>query len=154
MPGHWLTGLPTAVSLKPHTQQRVTIRIVPPPGLADGEYYARIVTLVRPPTVQTKAVPKDTKTIYKLPVIGEMPPRLQEAARVFYHHGTVRMGIAVGTVTTGINALPTDRSPELADDWIHIPFHLTGNAHFEGVVRQVECVPSGDVSRWSAASSV
>lgn len=132
--GHWLSGLPSSITLKPHAQRRVTVHITPPTGLADGEYYARVVAVVRPPD-RHKDAAKDTKTVYKLPIIGELPPRLQETARIFYRQGAVHMGLAVPTVTTGIGAIPLAQSPQLMDDWIHVPFHLTGNAHFEGVIR-------------------
>ena len=133
--GRWISGLPTHVALQAHQTQRVTMRIDPPANLPAGEYFARVVTIVRPP-MQKRGVSKDTKAVYQLPVKrSDGLPSLRDSVRVFYRQGTLKLGIAIDHPTTGIGQQPAGADLELKDDWVHVPFRLTGNMHFEGQIK-------------------
>lgn len=129
----WIPGLPLHVQLKPHETRRLPIRIVPPAGLAAGEYAARIVTRVGVSPGAKHA--QDTRQQYMLPMKTGMPFVLRDSVRVFYRQGPLRLGLAVQGANTGIGHWPPYSSPVLRDDWVRLPVHLTGNVHFEGELR-------------------
>lgn len=129
--GRWLSGVPTHVVLHPHERQRVTLRIDPPPGVADGEYYARIVTLSG---IRQRRDPsqRDTRAVYVFPFKGKAPPPLRDSVRVFYRQGQQTMGLAIRYATAQI-----DTTSPWSDVGAHplrilLRVHLTGTAHFEG----------------------
>ena len=136
--GRWLSGVPTHLVLQPHERKQVILRVTPPAGLPDGEYYARIVTIVRPKRQHTPTLQKDTKTIYTLPVHGVVTvPPVRDSVRVYYRQGPQTMGMTV----EGRGAIDTTREGNdsaYARNVGHNPLrnlvrvHLTGTAHFEG----------------------
>ena len=132
----WIAGVPTHLTLKPRETQRVTLRIVPPAHLPAGEYYMRLVTIVRPPQPPKRGISQDTRQVYHLPAGATTGiPELRDSVRVFYRTGPLRLGVSVHDVATGIGAHPARASLTLQDDWVRVPIQLTGNMHFEGQIK-------------------
>jgi len=132
--GRWLSGVPTQVTLAPHETKRVTIRLTPPYSLPDGEYWARIITLV-PPAKGNKG--PDERQRYRLPTKG-VAPILQDSCQVVYRQGVLHMGLVVGP-----GALARIDSTDIAGTdpvagshmlWIRLPLRLTGNVPFVGQI--------------------
>jgi len=132
--GDWITGVPEYLVLKPHETKRVTLHINPPASLPDGEYYARIVTMVGS-RIKRAAVSKDTATAGTLmfPIAGWELPILRDSVRVFYRKGPQSTGIQIVHAEVKID---TSHSP-IEDVGAH-PLRMllrvkrTGTAHFEG----------------------
>lgn len=147
--GRWLSGLPTHVVLRPHQTQQLTLQLDPPKDLPNGEYYARVVSIVRPPNRTPPARPKDEKTVYRLPIRGIVAaPPLRDSIRVFYRQGPQTMGVTL----TGAGAIDTTKEGNDSAQARAVgvnPFrnlvrvHLTGTAHFEGYQEVYYVTPSG-----------
>ena len=138
--GRWITGLPTEVTLGPKQKKSVTIRIAPPANVPNGEYWARVVAVVRPPAPdRNKGKPKDERTIYSLPVKGQPPPELRDSVEIFYRKGPMQMGIrmgpgAIAQIDTADLPGPPDVGAGNGRLWFRVPLELTGNMHFDGVM--------------------
>lgn len=132
--GAWITGLPTHLRLAPNQTVRATIRITPPPDLPNGEYYARIVTVVGPPS---KRQSRDVKQQYRIPVTGKTLPFAKDSVWVYYRKGPQRMGLTIlqaeaaqDTTATAQAAFGT--APGVRVVRFLIRYHLSGTTHFEG----------------------
>lgn len=136
--GSWITGLPAHITLNPHETRTIPIRIVPPTGLRTGTYWARIVTVVLPPSVGNNGKPKDTRTIYKLPIRGQTLPTLRDSTLIFYRQGRVTLGVRFGSVVAQIDTLNLPSPDWLGSGprklWRRMALHLTGTAPFEGTM--------------------
>ena len=140
--GPWITGLPTTIALKPHEVRNIPIRIAPPLGLRAGTYWARIITEVNPPSAPNTGKPKDTRTMYKLPVRGQTLPTLRDSVIVFYRQGPTKTGIAITSMVAKIDTLDLPSPGYVGGTgsrklWQRIAFHLTGNTPFEGTLADV-----------------
>lgn len=132
--GAWFSGLPTHLRLAPNQTIRTTVQITPPPDLPDGEYYARVVTAVRPPG---KPKSRDVKQQYNIPVTGKTLPFARDSVWVYYRQGPQRMGLTIlqaeaaqDTTATARAAFGTDPSVRVVRFLIR--YHLSGTTHFEG----------------------
>lgn len=137
--GAWLSGIPSQVTLQPHETRTVPIRINPPPGLRPGTYWARIVTEVRPPSTRNNGKPKDTRTIYTLPVRGQALPTLRDSTIVFYRQGHPTLGVRFGTVVAKIDTMDLPSPGYVGGTgsrklWRRMELHLTGTEPFEGTM--------------------
>lgn len=136
--GAWLSGYPTTVTLKPKEKKRVTLRINPPAGLPDGEYYARLVTIVSPPSPKPSdnSKTKDVRTVYKLPVTGNGIQNLRDSVRIFYRTGKVSMGLRLfgGKAELNPDKANAVKGSHVDDVWTMFSFENTGNAQVEGAM--------------------
>lgn len=136
--GPWLSGLPTHLSLGPNETRRVTMRINPPAGLADGEYWARVTTIVRTKKPDKAPKAKDAKASFKIPITGQAPPDLRDSVEVFYRKGPMSTGINVELANLAIDtqnresAMPAFGKNQL---WMIFRVRPTGTAHFDGQMR-------------------
>jgi len=134
--GDWITGVPEFLVLKPHETRRITLRINPPASLPDGEYYARIMTMVGS-RVKRAAVSKDTANAEALmfPIAGWELPVLRDSVRVYYRKGPLSTGVQIVHAEAKID---TSKGP--IEDVGPYPLRMlvrlkrTGNAHFEGAI--------------------
>lgn len=135
--GQWLRGLPAHITLKAHERRKVFISIVPPAELQDGEYTARIMTVVRSPMKNKPNTASDSKTRYSLPVTGQPLPTIRDSVRVFYQTGALRTGIEVSYVRAqqDMESRPTP-SPEFGDRqlWLILRMRPLGNVPFYGTM--------------------
>lgn len=130
--GPWISGVPAHLTLKAHETRRLTVRIAPPNGLPNGEYYARIVTVSGPRRQSSKAG-QDVKTTYALPVHAQGPPPLRDSVRVFYRQGPQSMGVAFPMAKAAIDASGSAPARDGQNPLRYlVRVHLTGTAHFEG----------------------
>jgi hypothetical protein len=150
----WLSGVPAHIALAPGERRQVTLKIDPPAGIADGEYYARIVTLVGA-RAKRVAVSQDVKQTYRYPVKAWELPVIRDSVRVFYRQGPQTMGLNV--VRAKVKLDPATDPP--TDDEIDVGMHplqiltqlqLTGTTHFEGVIRMSYVSENGDEIQLSA----
>jgi len=138
--GRWLSGLPAQVTLAPKQKKSVAIRMAAPANIPDGVYWARIVTIVRPPEINRHpGKPKDERTIYSLPVKGQSPPMLRDSVELFYKKGQVKMGLRLGAgAVAAIDTVgypgPDDVGSGNGRLWFNLPLELTGNSPFMGVL--------------------
>ena len=131
--GPWLSGVPTHITLAANETRRVTLQINPPPHLPNGEYFARIVTLVGP---HQRGKAQDVKRSFQLPVKGqEGVPPLRDSVRVFYRQGPQTMGVQIlhGSAHEDTTAVvhQAESGFTRAGRFV-IQYHLSGTAHFEG----------------------
>ena len=134
--GRWLSGVPASVTLAPHQTKRVTVRLTPPANLPAGEYWARIVTLVRP--AERYPAGHDVRQHYALPTKAHVLP-LQDTCAVIYRKGSLAMGLAIGpnavaridstNIGGGVNMSRFSRAL-----WVRLPLKLTGNVPFRGMM--------------------
>lgn len=151
----WLSGVPTHIALGPHEKRQVTLRINPPANLPDGEYYARIVTLVGAHSPRS-AVSQDVKQAYRYPLKGWELPLIRDSVRVFYRQGPQVMGLKLVRAKAKLD--PSDAPP--TDDEIDVGLHplqvmvqlqLTGTTHFEGTFRMSYVSENGDEIQLTAS---
>ena len=134
----WLSGLPTHLVLQPHETKQVTLRINPPAGLPTGEYYARVVTIVRPQGQQAPKMQKDARTIYSLPIRGTVTIEpVRDSVRIYYRQGPQTMGVtltAKGAIDTTREGNDSAEARRVGRNPLRnlVRVHLTGTAHFEG----------------------
>ena len=129
--GPWISGVPARLVLAPHAVQQFTVRINPPAHLPRGEYYARILALVRS---RRPGHASDTRTQYAVPVTGTAPVVPRDSVRIYYRVGPQTMGVRVVHAearldTTGAGSGAGFRSYPIR---LLVQLHLTGTAHFEG----------------------
>jgi hypothetical protein len=113
----WLRAFPRRLVLQPGQRQVVRVTVVAPAGLADGEYWGRVLVKSRggePPIEQTQGQ-----------VHMQLSLETTFATAVFFQKGTMRTGIA---------ATPAAR--RTADGvQFTVDLHREGNAVFLGRVR-------------------
>lgn len=151
----WLSGMPTHIALGPHEKRQVTLRINPPANLPDGEYYARVVTLVGA-HAKRAAVSQDVKQAYRYPLKGWELPVIRDSVRVFYRQGPQTMGLKVVRAKAKLD--PSNEPP--TDDEVDVGMHplqvmmqlqLTGTTHFEGIFRMSYVSENGDEIQLTAS---
>ena len=145
--GRWLSGVPTAVTLKPHETKRVTVTLTPSTHLPPGEYWARIQTVS--PTKPNKGGTQDVKQRYAMPTKLRVP-LLRDTCFVLYRQGPLKMGLAIGpTATAEIdeqNIGGIDKQHFSHALWVRIPLHLTGNVPFRGMIHaEYRNVKTGEI---------
>jgi P pilus assembly chaperone PapD len=85
----WVRIFPRRASLEPRAQQVVRLLISPPAGLADGEYWARLVVLAKGGQLQVSA-PADSNAVS----IG-LPMQVRTILPLLYRNGKVQTGAEV-----------------------------------------------------------
>lgn len=143
--GQWITGFPGSVTLAPNQSQRITLRIDPPAGLPDGEYYARLVTVVAPPSPKKPGKPKDEKAIYRLPITGVGIQTLRDSARIYFRKGHLKMGVRL---YAGKAVLDPKRAEGVAavhndDLWTMFKYESTGNTEVQGAMEALYILDDG-----------
>ena len=142
--GPWLSGLPTTLTLAPHTTQKVTVRLTPPANLPTGEYWARVIAMVRPQDQHRATGAQDVRQHYAMPIKGGIQP-LRDSVVIYYRKGALHSAIAIapeggphGTAVRYDSTNPGLGGPDGRDCpkslWIRLPLHVTGNAHVEGTL--------------------
>lgn len=114
----WLRAFPRRLVLEPGQRQLVRVTVVAPPGLADGEYWGRVLVKSRggqPPIEQTQGQVKMSLSL-----------ETTFATAVFFQKGDVRTGIAVQAAS----AVRTRDAVQFTVDLARI-----GNAAFLGHVK-------------------
>jgi len=133
--GRWISGVPTHLSLGPREKRSATLRIAPPPGLKDGEYWARVTTIVRKNAPDKPPKSKDAKAAFKMPIIGKRPPDLRDSVEVYYRQGPMSTGVQILLASGTVDSLsrPTPE-PRFGPHQLWLLFHVKpmGTAHFEG----------------------
>jgi hypothetical protein len=146
--GRWLSGLPTHLTLPPYQTKQLTLHINPPKALPNGEYYARIVTVVGP-HVRHDAKSQDTRAVQQIPVQGHGPPPLRDSVRVYYRQGPQSMGVALlaahGQIDTTAEGNDSAQARQVGRNPLRNLFrvHLTGTTHFEGYEEVYYVTPGG-----------
>lgn len=113
----WLRAFPRRLVLQPGQRQVVRVTIVAPTGLADGEYWGRVLVKSRggePPIEQTQGQ-----------VRMQLSLETTFATAVFFQKGTMQTGVAVAA-----SARRTSEGVQFTAD-----LHREGNAVFLGRVR-------------------
>ena len=114
----WLRAFPRRLVLQPGQRQVVRVLVEPPPGLPEGEYWARVLISSRggqPPIEQRQG-----DQVLQL----EVQTTLVIAAN--YRNGDVRTGVAVSTATA---------RREGSEVQLQVDLERTGNAAFLGSLR-------------------
>ncbi len=88
----WIRIFPRRASLAPRAQQVIRLLITPPPGLATGEYWARLVVLARGGQM-AMSEPSDSTSV----TIG-LPMQVRTVLPVLYRNGKVETGAAVDSL--------------------------------------------------------
>jgi hypothetical protein len=115
----WLRAFPRRLILQPGQQQVVRILAQPPEGLADGEYWSRVLVTAtggKPPVEQQ--VQPDVKVAITMRTIV--------VASLNYRKGEMTTGVR----TVHASAVPKDRGVEFVVD-----LERTGNAAYLGRIR-------------------
>jgi hypothetical protein len=124
----WLRVFPRRLVLAPGQQQDVRVFVQPPAGLAEGEYWARVLVASRgdrPPVEQTQGgvqVQVDVETVVATPLV--------------FRKGAVRTGVRVEASRA-----------QIAGDAVELTMDLVreGNAAFVGRMQAQLVGPSGAV---------
>lgn len=133
--GRWLSGLPERLTLAPHETRQVTLKLAPPASVANGEYSARLVVIVKPQDQRRAPGARDVKEHYAMPIKGAINP-LRDSVRIFYRQGALKSALSFGPGavarfdSAGLGGPDPRDCPKSL--WIKLPMHLTGNAHVEG----------------------
>jgi P pilus assembly chaperone PapD len=88
----WIRIFPRRASIEPQAQQVVRLLITPPPGLPDGEYWARLVVLARGGKLAVNT-PTDSGTV----TIG-LPMQVRTVLPILYRNGKVETGAVVDSL--------------------------------------------------------
>jgi P pilus assembly chaperone PapD len=89
----WIRIFPRRATIEPKAQQVVRLLITPPPALADGEYWARLVVLARGGQLAVSA-PSDSGSV----TIG-LPMQVRTVLPILYRNGAVETGAVLDSVT-------------------------------------------------------
>lgn len=145
--GRWLSGVPTSVTLPPHATKRVTVRLVPPPHLPAGEYWARIQTIT--PTQPHRGGTQDVRQRYAMPAKVKVP-LLRDTCLVLYRQGPLQMGLAIGPGAVAridsadIGGVNLNKFSHAL--WLRLPLTLTGNVPFRGMIHsQYKNLQTGEI---------
>lgn len=134
----WLQAFPRRVTVG--SQQRQTIRILatPPAGLADGEYWGRVIIAARGGKVPVAGVPDSSDITVALTL------EVRTVISVTYRKGLLATGITLAAVSA------VREGDSVA---VRVPMTRTGNAAYLGTVR-AEVVDAGGRVRGEAARFV
>jgi P pilus assembly chaperone PapD len=119
----WAVAYPQRFRLKPQETQVIRVRVVPPEGLPDGEYWARIL-ITDKPSMQAKALIGNTSGLIMMQ---------QASVPLFYRKGILSTGVTLDSSRSII----TDTTITLVNK-----LSRTGNAAFLGV-RKITVVDAG-----------
>jgi hypothetical protein len=126
----WLQAFPRRLTVGPLERQTVRLLATPPPGLADGEYWARLVIAAKGGAVPVAGV-EDTANIR----VG-LTLEVRTIIGVSYRKGPVRTGLALSNV----------RARRVRDSVeVRARLERQGNAAFVGTVRGELVDPAGAV---------
>ena len=131
--GPWLSGLPAQVHLNPGEQRTMTVRLTPPPGTPNGEYYARLMFSVVLPR-DKKPQGSDVKQRYALPVKGPSMPPVQDSVWAYYRQGPQRMGLKILQADAQQDTTAFARQAYGGAKVLRVlvRYHLLGSTHFDG----------------------
>jgi hypothetical protein len=90
----WIRPFPRRMSLAPHVQQTVRLLVSPPPGIPDGEYWARLLVTARGgqlPLTQSS----DTGGVH----VG-LSVEVRTILPILYRKGRQQSGVALSAITT------------------------------------------------------
>jgi P pilus assembly chaperone PapD len=90
----WIRPFPRRMSLAPHVQQTVRLLVSPPPGIPDGEYWARLIVTARGgqlPLTETG----DTGRVH----VG-LSVEVRTILPILYRKGRQESGLALSNLTT------------------------------------------------------
>jgi hypothetical protein len=126
----WARIFPRRLTLDPNAQQTVRVLMSPPVGLADGEYWARVVI-----TTRGAKLPVTQRTDSGAVRVG-LDLEIRTIIPLLYRKGKVTTGAAISDVRA-----------ERAGDSLAVRAHLTrqGNAAALGTVRAQLVDPAGRV---------
>lgn len=125
----WMRAFPRRLRLEPGQRQVVRVMAEPPAGLADGEYWARVMVRSRggqPPIEQTQGA-----------VTLQLNVETVVVAAASFRKGDVTTGVAV-------EAPRTVRT--LEGVWLQVDLARQGNAAYLGRVRAELLAPDGSVA--------
>lgn len=122
----WIEAFPKRVTIPPLTRQTVRLLARPPQGLADGEYWARLVVTARGGSLPVTGADTGIRIGLTLEVRTVIP--------VIYRKGALRTGLAIGSITTA-----------RAGDSLVVRPRLTrqGSAAYTGTARGSLVAPGG-----------
>ncbi len=124
----WMRAFPRRLTLEPGQRQVVRVMAEPPAGLADGEYWARVLVRSRggqPPIEQTQGA-----------VTLQLNVETVVVAAASFRKGTVSTGVAVAEPRT-------IRAPQGV--FLQVDLSRQGNAAYLGRVRAELLAPDGSV---------
>jgi P pilus assembly chaperone PapD len=124
----WIQAFPKRLIVGPQERQTVRLLASPPPGLRDGEYWARIAFTVKAGQIPVTGV-QDTARIK----VG-LELQVRTIIGIMYRKGAVTTGVTVD----GLRAM-------VVGDSIVVRAHLArqGNATYLGTARGVLAAPNG-----------
>lgn len=126
----WIKLFPRRFMLAPHTSRSVRVLIVPPDGVGDGEFWARVV-FGSAPVAPALAGNSDTSGIIR----SSLQMRLSLDIPIIFRRGTVETGIAL----EGFSVRRTEKGLlALAD------LRRLGNAAYRGTLRLQVRTPDGE----------
>jgi P pilus assembly chaperone PapD len=92
----WIQAFPRRLTVPPLERQTIRLLASPPPGLSDGEYWARLVIAAKGGQVPISAV-TDTAAVK----VG-LTLEVRTIIGVYYRRGAVRTGVAVSNLKTAL----------------------------------------------------
>lgn len=116
----WLQAFPRRVTVAPQERQTVRILASPPQGLADGEYWARLIVGAKGGTIPVAGV-TDTSAVK----VG-LSLEVRTVISVVYRKGALTTGLTLGRIAASF-----------ADDTVavRVPLTRTGTSAYLGTVR-------------------
>jgi hypothetical protein len=116
----WIQAFPRRLTVPPLERQTIRLLALPPPGLPDGEYWARLVIAAKGGQVPVTGA-ADTAAVR----VG-LTLEVRTIIGVYYRRGAVRTGVAISNLRTA-----------LAGDSLVVWSHLVqqGNAAYIGTVQ-------------------
>ena len=116
----WIQAFPRRLTVPPLERQTIRLLALPPPGLPDGEYWARLVIAAKGGQVPVSGA-ADTAAVK----VG-LTLEVRTIIGVYYRRGAVRTGVAISNLRTA-----------LAGDSLVVWSHLVqqGNAAYIGTVQ-------------------
>lgn len=134
----WIRAFPRRVRLEPNDRRTVRLLATPPPGLPDGEYWARLVVEARGASIPVASTDSGVRAGLDLVFRLVVP--------VTYRKGTVTTGIAI----TGIEAAVVGDSLEI---WLAA--NRLGNGAWLGTTRFALLTGDGEaVGDWAIPMAV
>jgi len=116
----WLQAFPRQVIIAPRQQQTLRLLATPPPGLPDGEYWARMIVSAKGGRVPVAGVP-DT---------GAISVGLTLEVRTI-----IGVSYRKGALTTGLTVAPASARLDGDSVLVRIPMTRTGTAAYLGTAR-------------------
>lgn len=92
----WIQAFPRRLTLPPLERQTIRLLASPPPGLSDGEYWARLVIAAKGGQVPVGGI-RDTAAVK----VG-LTLEVRTIIGVYYRRGAVRTGVAISNLRTAL----------------------------------------------------